>query len=133
MFYLDSDFTLVALAVTPFLLFFVARFKKAMKKAHREVREDQSNMFIVLQKGLESIRSVNAFGRQDYEEEPVEKSEHGNGKCCLKSKTCKIGTFSRGSHHRFCVHRICFVARCRLGNEWRNDHWRAYRISLVHE
>jgi len=68
MFYINSDFTLIALAVTPFLLFFVARFKIALKKATREVRKDQSNMFVVLQQGLESIRVVNAFSRQDYEE-----------------------------------------------------------------
>ena len=39
-----------------------------MKKATREVRKDQSNMFTVLQQGLESIRAVNAFGQQDFEE-----------------------------------------------------------------
>ena len=89
MFYLDSDFTLVALAVTPFLLFFVARFKKAMKKAHREVREDQSNMFIVLQKGLESIRSVNAFGRQDYEEDRLKKVSLETVNAALKARRVK--------------------------------------------
>ena len=89
MFYLDSDFTLVALAVTPFLLFFVARFKKAMKKAHREVREDQSNMFIVLQKGLESIRSVNAFGRQDYEEDRLKKVSLDTVNAALKARRVK--------------------------------------------
>jgi subfamily B ATP-binding cassette protein MsbA len=89
MFYLDSDFTLVALAVTPFLLFFVARFKKAMKKATREVREDQSNMFVVLQKGLESIRSVNAFGRQDYEEERLMKVSNETVNAALKARRVK--------------------------------------------
>lgn len=69
MFYLDSDFTLIALAVTPFLLFFVFYFKKGMKKATREVRKDEGNMLVVLQKGLQSIRAVNAFGRQDFEED----------------------------------------------------------------
>lgn len=89
MFYLDSDFALVALAVTPFLLFFVARFKKAMKKATREVREDQSNMFVVLQKGLESIRSVNAFGRQDYEEERLMKVSHETVNAALRARRVK--------------------------------------------
>ena len=89
MFYLDSDFTLVALAVTPFLLFFVARFKKAMKKATRQVREDQSNMFVVLQKGLESIRSVNAFGRQDYEEERLMKVSQDTVNAALKARRVK--------------------------------------------
>ena len=73
MFYLHPGFTLMALAITPFLLLFVARFKKAMKSATREVRKDQSNMFIVLQQGLESMRAVNAFGRQDVEEDRLQK------------------------------------------------------------
>ena len=89
MFYLDSDFTLVALAVTPFLLFFVARFKKSMKKATREVRKDQSNMFVVLQKGLESIRSVNAFGRQDFEEDRLEKISIETVNAALKARRVK--------------------------------------------
>ena len=42
MFWLNWDFTLIALAVTPFLLLFVSRFKKAVKKATHEVRKEQS-------------------------------------------------------------------------------------------
>jgi len=89
MFYLDSDFTLVALAVTPFLLFFVAHFKKAMKKASREVRKDQSDMFVVLQKGLESIRAVNAFGRQDFEEDRLKKISQETVNAALKARRVK--------------------------------------------
>jgi ABC-type multidrug transport system fused ATPase/permease subunit len=73
MFYINPGFTLIAIAVMPFLLFFVIRFKKAMKKATREVRKDQSTMFTVLQQGLESIRAVNAFGRQKLEEDRLNK------------------------------------------------------------
>ena len=79
MFFINPDFTLVALAVTPFLLFFVARFKKVMKKATREVRKDQSSMFVVMQQGLESIRAVNAFGRQDLEEDKLKKISEETG------------------------------------------------------
>lgn len=89
MFYINSDFTLIALAVMPFLLFFVARFKKAMKKATREVRKDQSNMFIVLQQGLESMRAVNAFGRQDFEEGRLEKISHETVNAALKARKVK--------------------------------------------
>jgi subfamily B ATP-binding cassette protein MsbA len=89
MFYLDSDFTLLALAVAPFLLFFVARFKRVMKKATREVRKDQSNMFVVLQKGLESIRAVNAFGRQDFEEERLKKVSQETVDAALKARRVK--------------------------------------------
>src|SRR5579871_3647822 len=89
MFYLNSGFTLVALGVTPFLLFFVARFKKAMKKATREVRKDQSNMFTVLQQGLESIRAVNAFGRQELEEDRLKKISQQTVDAALHARKVK--------------------------------------------
>jgi len=68
MFYMNWDFALVAVAVTPILLFFVARFKTAVKKATHKVRTEQSTMVTVLQQGLESVRAVKAFDRQDLEE-----------------------------------------------------------------
>jgi ABC-type multidrug transport system fused ATPase/permease subunit len=89
MFYLDAGFTLVALTVTPFLLLFVARFKKLMKKATREVRKDQSNMMIIIQQGLESIRAVNAFGRQDLEEEKLRQISQDTMDAALKARRVK--------------------------------------------
>ena len=68
MFYMNWDFALIAVAVTPLLLFFVARFKTAVKKATHKVRTEQSTMVTVLQQGLESVRAVKAFDRQDLEE-----------------------------------------------------------------
>ena len=52
MLYLNFDFALVAVGVTPFLLLFVARFKKAVKKATHEVRKRQSDIVGVVQQGL---------------------------------------------------------------------------------
>lgn len=89
MFYLDPEFTLVALAVTPFLLFFISYFKKAMKRATREVRKDQSNMLIVMQKGLESIRAVNAYGREDYEEDRLRKVSLETLNAAMKARRVK--------------------------------------------
>jgi ATP-binding cassette, subfamily B, bacterial len=89
MFYLNSGFTLVALGVTPFLLLFVSRFKKAMKKATREVRKDQSNMFIVLQQGLESMRAVNAYGRQELEEDRLKKVSQETVNAALHARRVK--------------------------------------------
>ncbi len=89
MFYLDTGFTLAALAVTPFLLLFVSRFKKIMKKATREVRKDQSNMLVVLQQGLESIRAVNAFGRQDFEEDKLKQISQETMDAALKARRVK--------------------------------------------
>src|SRR5262249_10469506 len=53
MFWLNWDFALVAVAVAPFLLLFVARFRRAVKRATREVRRRQSNIVGVVQQGLE--------------------------------------------------------------------------------
>ncbi|HKE89678.1 MAG TPA: ABC transporter ATP-binding protein [Gemmatimonadales bacterium] len=67
MFWLNWDFTLIVLAITPFLLLFVARFRRAIKRATHEVRRRQSDIVDVLQTGLESVRTVQAFGAQDIE------------------------------------------------------------------
>jgi len=53
MFWLNWDFTLIIVAVTPFMLLLASRFKKVVKKATREVRKQQSNMVAVVQQGLE--------------------------------------------------------------------------------
>ncbi len=89
MFILNSGFTLVAIGITPFLLLFVAHFKKLMKKATREVRKDQSEMLTVLQQGLESIRSVNAFGRQEFEEGRLKKVSLETVGAALKARRVK--------------------------------------------
>jgi ABC-type multidrug transport system fused ATPase/permease subunit len=56
MFWLNWDFTMIAVGVTPFMLLMVSRFKKAVKKATREVRKQQSSVVAVVQQGLESMR-----------------------------------------------------------------------------
>ncbi len=89
MFYLNWDFALLAVAVTPFILLFIIRFKKAVKKASRELRSHQSNMVVVLQQGLESMRSVNAFGRQDLEEERLKKVSIETANAALKARHLK--------------------------------------------
>lgn len=89
MFYLHWDFALVALGVTPFLLLFVARFKKAVKKATREVRKDQSNMVAILQEGLQSMRVVNAYGRQQLEEDRLNKASIETVNAALRARRIK--------------------------------------------
>ena len=89
MFYLSPWFTMVAVVVTPFLLFFVGRFKKMMKKATREVRLNQGNMLAILQHGLESIRAVNAFGRQQLEEDRLKKISLETVGAALKARKVK--------------------------------------------
>jgi subfamily B ATP-binding cassette protein MsbA len=89
MLYLKWDFALIAVCVAPFLLLFVIRFKKAVKKATHEVRKDQADMITVIQRGLESIRAVNAFGRQDLEEERLKKVSMDTVQAALKARRIK--------------------------------------------
>jgi ABC-type multidrug transport system fused ATPase/permease subunit len=89
MFYMNWDFALVAVAVTPLLLLFVARFKTAVKKATHEVRTQQSTMVSVLQQGLESVRAVKAFDRQDLEETHLKDVSMGTVQASLKARKVK--------------------------------------------
>src|SRR5450432_3994419 len=89
MFYMNWDFALVAVAVTPLLLLFVARFKRAVKKATHEVRTQQSTMVSVLQQGLESVRAVKAFGRQDLEEAHLQDVSHETVQAALRARKVK--------------------------------------------
>jgi len=89
MFWLNWDFALIAVALTPFLLLFVARFKKAVKKATHEVRKRQSDIVAVLQQGLESMRVVKAFGREDLEQQRLGKVSRATVEAALKARQVK--------------------------------------------
>ena len=67
MFWLNWRFSLVVLLITPILLLWVARFRQRVKKATREVRRRESDIVCVIQTGLESIRTVQAFDAHDIE------------------------------------------------------------------
>ena len=89
MFWLNWDFTMIAVGVTPFMLLMVSRFKKAVKKATREVRKQQSNVVAVVQQGLESMRVVKAFGRQDLEQEELSDVSKATVEAALKARRVK--------------------------------------------
>jgi ABC-type multidrug transport system fused ATPase/permease subunit len=89
MFWLDWDFTLIAVAVTPFLLLFVMRFKKAVKEVQREVRKRQSDIVAVVEQGLGSIRVVEAFGRQDLEAGRMTAASRATVAAALKARRIK--------------------------------------------
>ncbi|MGE5414048.1 MAG: ABC transporter ATP-binding protein [Syntrophomonadaceae bacterium] len=89
MFWLNFDFTLIAVAVTPFLLLFVSRFKKAVKKATHEVRRRQTDIVSVVQEGLESMRVVKAYGREQLEEEHLKGASEAAVDAALKARRIK--------------------------------------------
>jgi subfamily B ATP-binding cassette protein MsbA len=89
MFWLNWDFTMITVGVTPFLLFFVSRFKKAVKKAAHQVRKEQSEIVAVVQQGLESMQVVKAFGRQDLEEANLAEVSHATVNAALAARRVK--------------------------------------------
>jgi subfamily B ATP-binding cassette protein MsbA len=86
MFWLRWDFALIALAVTPVLAFFVLRVNKAIRTAVKEVRTRQSDLLATLQEGLQSVEVVQAFSREKYEEEEVQKASMGTVTAWLKAR-----------------------------------------------
>jgi ABC-type multidrug transport system fused ATPase/permease subunit len=89
MFWLNWDFTLIAVGVTPFVLLMISRFKKAVKKATKDVRKQQSEIVTVVQRGLESIKVVKAFGRQDLEEQELSIVSKATVEAALRARRVK--------------------------------------------
>lgn len=89
MFWLNWDFTLIAVAVTPFVLLLVSRFKKVVKKATHEVRKEQSKIVSVVEAGLQSMRVVKAFGREDLAEAELAEVSHATVDASLKARRVK--------------------------------------------
>lgn len=69
MFSLNWRFTLVALALTPLLAYFVYRLRAVVKTATQDVRRRQSELVSIVQEGLGAIRVVKAFTRGAFERE----------------------------------------------------------------
>ncbi|HUO37407.1 MAG TPA: ABC transporter ATP-binding protein, partial [Mycobacterium sp.] len=80
------DFALIALAVTPLLATFVLRVNKAVRTAVKEVRTHQSDLLSTLQEGLQSIHVIQAFGREDHQEQQVRKVSMDTVTAWLKAR-----------------------------------------------
>jgi ABC-type multidrug transport system fused ATPase/permease subunit len=89
MFWLNWDFTLIAIAVTPFLLLFVSRFKKSVKSATKEVRKEQSKIVAVAQQGLQSMQVVKAFGQEKTVESLLYDVSEATVTAALKARSIK--------------------------------------------
>jgi len=89
MFWLNWSFTLIASSVTPFLLFFVFRFKKVIKKAMHSVRNEQANIVAVVQQALESMPVIKAFDGQKIEEEQLAGASSAAVRAALAARRVK--------------------------------------------
>jgi subfamily B ATP-binding cassette protein MsbA len=89
MFWLNWDFSLLVVAITPFLLLFVTRFKRTVKKATREVRRRQSEIVSVVQTGLEAIRTVQALDAKDVQMAQLGEASLATVDAALKARRVK--------------------------------------------
>ena len=113
MFWLNWDFALIAVAVTPFLLLFVSRFKKAVKKATHEVRLHQADIVSVVEEGLESVRVVKAYGRESLEDSRLTEVSHASGRCRAQCATRQVLTLAHCFRRCGAVHGSGALARAR--------------------
>jgi ABC-type multidrug transport system fused ATPase/permease subunit len=89
MLWLNWDFTLIAVAITPFMLLLVSRFKKTVKKATHQVRKEQSKIVEVVEQGLQSMRVTKAFGRQELAEAQLAAVSQATVDASLKARRIK--------------------------------------------
>jgi ATP-binding cassette, subfamily B, bacterial len=89
MFYFNWHFTLIALSVAPLLFLQVYRMTRRIKQATRAVRKKESDVVSVISETLSSIRVVQAFAREDYEEKRLEKETLESIEITLRARSIK--------------------------------------------
>jgi ATP-binding cassette, subfamily B, bacterial len=89
MFFINWQFTLIALSVAPPLFAVVYRYTRLIKKASREVRKKEGEVVSVIQEVLSSIRVVKAFAREEYEQRRLEEESLESVEAALKARSLK--------------------------------------------
>ena len=89
MFIINWQFTLIALSVVPPLFVVVYLYTRRIKKASRDVRKKESELVSIVQEVFSSIRVVQAFAREDYEEKRFEGTSLENVEMALRARAIK--------------------------------------------
>ena len=89
MFIINWQFTLIALSIVPPLFVVVYLYTRRIKKASREVRKKESELVSIVQEVFSSIRVVQAFAREDYEEKRFEGTSLENVEMALHARAIK--------------------------------------------
>src|SRR4051812_4219393 len=89
MFYLNWRFTLIALSIAPGLFFVVFSYTRRIKKASRDVRKKESEIFSVVQEVLSSMHVVKAFAREEYEQTRLEGASLESVETALRARNLK--------------------------------------------
>src|SRR5882724_4263014 len=89
MFYLNFEFTLIALTVAPGLFLVVYYYTHRIKKASRAVRRKEGEVVNILEEVLSSIRVVKAFAREDFEQKRFERQSLKSVEAALEARGIK--------------------------------------------
>ena len=89
MFWINWQFTLIALSVAPLLFIVVYTYTRRIKKATRTVRKKESVVFSVVEEVLSSMRVVKAFAREQYEQERLEVASLEEVESALRARSLK--------------------------------------------
>src|SRR3989449_3236434 len=89
MFYLNWEFTLIALLVVPGLFLVVYHYTHRIKKASRAMRRKEGEVVNVLEEMLSAIRVVKAFAREDYEQQRFERESRASVETALQARNVK--------------------------------------------
>lgn len=89
MFYLNWQFTLIALSIAPVLFGITSYYTRRSKNASRELRKKEGEIVSLLQEVLSAIGVVKAFAQEDHEEERLEERSIQSLQIALRARTVK--------------------------------------------
>ena len=89
MFYMNWRFTLIGLSVAPVMFLVVYFYTKRIKKASRLVKKREGELLSGVAEKLTSIRVVQAFAREDYEDQRFDWESRQNVAAGLRARSMK--------------------------------------------
>jgi len=89
MLYVNWRFTLIALSVAPVLAVVIYTYTRRIKRASRAVRKKEGEIVSVIQEVFSSIRLVQAFAREDYEQHRLEEQSLEGIEIALHARSLK--------------------------------------------
>jgi subfamily B ATP-binding cassette protein MsbA len=89
MFYINWRFALIALSITPVLMIVVYSLTRRIKTMSRAARKKKGELVSTVQEVLTSTRVVQAFAREDYEQERFETQSMENVEAALQARGLK--------------------------------------------
>ena len=89
MFYMNWRFTLIGLSVAPVMFLFVYVYTKRIKKASRLVKKREGELMSSVSEKLTSIQVVQAFAREEYEDERFDWESRQNVAAGLRARSMK--------------------------------------------